>query len=278
MHRPTAGGASTSSGAGYDIVLSSGFLAFAAHCGFLKAVEETGVPVAGIMGTSSGALCGSMFAAGYTATEVSACSGPALMFSTERMHFLIFPVSHFPPTLSVEQIAEELSRLPPIKRVGLSKSPWRGVLTLKPAARTLETLLPATFEDLQKEFAVGVVGSAGHELIASGSLAPAVVASAAVPVLFAPVRIPGSKHNPYIDGGVECRIGLDLWRRCRRGGGAQGPAVVHLIGRSSPFSGNDDTAGLGKAIWGKVEVLELEFKMHAWLVWVFPVSICLDGV
>lgn len=50
-----------------------------------------------------------------------------------------------------------------------------------------------------------------------------------------------------MDGGIHCRIGLGLWREQKYGAspGAAPPAVVHLIGRSSPFSGNDDTRGLG---------------------------------
>lgn len=104
-------------GSGYDVVLSSGFLAFANHTGFLQAVEEVGprvgagageasrslgrverprrrastvarrprparpspprrpqagIPVSGVMGTSAGALAGSLYAAGYSPREVRA--------------------------------------------------------------------------------------------------------------------------------------------------------------------------------------------------------------
>lgn len=199
---------------GYDLVLSSGFLAFAAHCGFLKAVEDVGLPIRGIMGTSAGALIGSMFAAGYRADDIAA----------------------------------EFSRLPPIDRMRLAHRPWRGVLTLHPVVRTLQTLLPPRFEDLQRDFAVGVVGANGHELIDSGTLAEAVVASAAVPVMFSPMHVPGAANNPYIDGGVACRIGLGLWRQHRCLTDRPVPAVIHLIGRSSPFSGNDSIDELGKEI------------------------------
>lgn len=182
------------------------------------------------MGTSSGALVGSMFAAGYTTDE----------------------------------IAEEFSRVPPIHRLALSKTPWKGLLTLDPVAQTLNELLPPTFEQLSKEFAVGVVSTRGHrrhELINRGRLSEAVLASAAVPVLFSPVHIPGTKNGPYMDGGVACRIGLDLWRMHKQRAevdeaalssksdkmtsvAAATPAIVHLIGRSSPWSGNDDTSPL----------------------------------
>lgn len=199
---------------GYDIVLSSGFLAFAAHCGFLKAVEDVGLPVAGVMGTSAGALVGSFFAAGYSADD----------------------------------IAEEFSRVAPIERICPSKEPWTGLLSFDPAILMLKELLPPTFEDLELEFGVGVVGGEGeHELVQEGPLAEAVAASAAVPLLFSPVAIPGAGQNPYKDGGVACRVGLDLWRN-RRKGLSNGhhchhrSSVVHLIGRSSPFSGNDAVA------------------------------------
>ena len=54
-----------------DLVLSSGFLAFANHSGFLQAVEESGqVKVKGVMGTSAGALTGSMYSAGYKPSDI----------------------------------------------------------------------------------------------------------------------------------------------------------------------------------------------------------------
>jgi len=216
---------------GYDIILSSGFLAFAAHAGFLQAVDDLNLPVRGVMGTSSGALTGALYAAGYSPRE----------------------------------IAHELGKLPPIQRITMSRRPWRGVLSLEPAMKELKALLPLRFEELELDFAVGVVGRGSqssddpqpyHELIDSGLLAESIVASAAVPVLFSPVIIPSASNGPYMDGGVACRIGLDLWRRHRQHQRHQPskvdvnvrPALVHLISRSSPFSGNDSLETLGNNV------------------------------
>jgi hypothetical protein len=58
----------------YDLILSSGFLAFAEHGGFLEAVEKSGVKIGGVMGTSAGALTGSLYCAGYTPKEVRTCA------------------------------------------------------------------------------------------------------------------------------------------------------------------------------------------------------------
>ena len=49
---------------GFDLVLSSGFLAFARHVGVLRAVERSGQDVTGVCRTSSGALVGALWAAG----------------------------------------------------------------------------------------------------------------------------------------------------------------------------------------------------------------------
>jgi len=214
MQRCLAGGAQ---GKSYDLILSSGFLAFANHSGFLAAVEEAGMHVQGVMGTSAGALAGSLYCAGYTP----------------------------------RQVARELSRQPPIKLLRPSVDPWNGFFSLDGVVERLKDLLPPTFEDLRTEFAVGVVSAVDgkHVLIDSGPLPEAVAASAAIPLLFQPVHLPGYSRlnllSPFKDGGCVDRVGLQSWRE-RRQKQAEGdsqlvpPALVHVIGRSSPFSGFDD--------------------------------------
>ena len=54
------------------IVLSGGGAVGFAHIGVLKALEEKGVPIDYITGTSAGALVGSMYAAGYSPAEIEA--------------------------------------------------------------------------------------------------------------------------------------------------------------------------------------------------------------
>ena len=62
---------------GYDLVLSSGFLSFANHAGFLQAVDDVGLIVNGVCGTSAGAMVGSLYCAGYTPREASASARTA---------------------------------------------------------------------------------------------------------------------------------------------------------------------------------------------------------
>lgn len=176
-----------------DLVLSSGFLAFARQAGFLEAVEQADLPVGAVMGTSSGALAGALWCAGYSARDTLA----------------------------------HLTQRAPIHLVGLSWAPWRGVLTLDPAIALLSDLLPPTFADLERPFAVGVEGPDGrHQLVHEGPLAPAVAASCAMPGVFVPVDLPIGRCR---DGGAVDRLGLAAHRTWR---GAV-PTVAHWVDRSA---------------------------------------------
>lgn len=73
------------------------------------------------------------------------------------------------------------------------------------------------------------------------ALPQAVAASAAIPVLFVPVHIPGRNDGPFIDGGKADRVGLDPWlRHCEETGKPIAPMTIcHVIARSTRFSGRD---------------------------------------
>jgi NTE family protein len=59
-------------GQGVGLVLSGGGASGFAHIGVLKALEENGIPITYVTGTSAGALVGSMYACGYSPTEIEA--------------------------------------------------------------------------------------------------------------------------------------------------------------------------------------------------------------
>ena len=172
-----------------DLVLSSGFLAFARQAGFLRAVEESGLQVDGVCGTSSGALAGSLWASGASA----------------------------------DVIAERLSEKAPIRSLRLSHQPWRGLFSLAPVIAQLREWLPPTFEELSRPFAVGVRAPDGSaRLLSTGPLPEAVAASCAIPGVFTPVSVSGV---PYQDGGVVDRTGLQAWVSHR---GVR-PTILHLV-------------------------------------------------
>ena len=175
-----------------DLVLSSGFLAFARHLGVLRALEDRGQTIDGICGTSSGALIGALWAAGHDTQRI------AELVTTKR------PVVWLRPHWAF----------------------WRGAFSTRAFLALLRDVLPPTFEGLDRPFGVGVRASDGrHCLLTSGSLPEAVAASCAVPYLFAPVIVDGVA---YQDGGAADRLGFSAWcaHRCPR------DTIVHLVERS----------------------------------------------
>ena len=52
------------------LVLSGGGATGLSHIGVLKALEENGIPIDYITGTSSGALVGSLYASGFSPEEI----------------------------------------------------------------------------------------------------------------------------------------------------------------------------------------------------------------
>jgi predicted acylesterase/phospholipase RssA len=176
----------------HDLLLSSGFLAFGRHVGFLAGVEDAALPVGAVVGTSSGALVGALWCAGLGPDAILA------LLTASR------PTAWLRPCLT----------------------PWRGLSTLDPLIAELRRHLPPRFEDLPRPFAVGVVDAANtHRLLSSGPLPEAVAASCAVPWLFAPPLVDGQR---YRDGAVVDRVGLAAWRAWR----PDQRAVLHLVGRT----------------------------------------------
>jgi predicted acylesterase/phospholipase RssA len=180
-----------------DLLLSSGFLAFARHAGFLAAVEDAELRVDGVVGTSSGALVGALWASGMPAAE----------------------------------IVELVAATRPWDLVGLHGAVWRGVLTLAPLRSWLAGRLPERFEDLPRPFAVGVSARVGGLdapfLLREGPLVEAVLASCAIPGLFASPL--GGPHGPWRDGGAADRLMHAPWRDWR----GDRPVIAHVVERSA---------------------------------------------
>lgn len=176
-----------------DLILSSGFLAFASHLGFLRGVERSGIAPGALVGTSSGALTGALYAAGH----------------------------------SIDAIARLLTSAPPLRFLSPNWQPWSGLFAATPLLRLLRSELPARFEDLALPFGVGVMslGAGEHQLLVSGSLPEAVLASCAIPRLLRPVVVAGTS---YLDGGAADRLGVAAWRHWR----PVQHGVLHRIERS----------------------------------------------
>ena len=175
-----------------DVILSSGFLAFASHIGFLRAFEEANVPVEGVCGTSSGALVGSLWVSG----------------------------------LSTKEIEKEVFQKRPIAQLSLHPYIWRGLFSLHKLVMFLENIALERLEEASVPFGVGICTSDWTPQIkTSGPLAEFVVASCSIPYLFSSVYIDGDR---YCDGGAADRIGAKGWKDLR----SPQQSMVHLVERS----------------------------------------------
>jgi len=149
------------------IVLSGGGARGLAHVGVLRALEENGIFPDVVAGSSMGAIIGALYASGR---------------SFEEMMDLIGQVRSYK-----------------IIRVGL---PLGGITDLTYLKNMIKENIPQdTFESLKKPLYVCVsnLNTGNYEFFNAGKLSSAIIASAAIPLIFKPVKI---NDQSYIDGGV----------------------------------------------------------------------------
>ncbi len=164
------------------LALSAGGARGLAHIGVIQILEENGIHIDAIAGSSMGAYVGSLWAAGKTGRELEGYA------------------------------AEIPTRWKFIRLLDPAIPPFRGLFRGNHLrARLDEDLKGATFADLKRELYVTASDIGSHELhvINTGSVALAVHASAAVPGLCVPVRI-GDRE--LVDGGVVDPLPVDVLR------------------------------------------------------------------
>ncbi|MGD1527176.1 patatin-like phospholipase family protein [Vibrio owensii] len=162
------------------LALSGGGVKGIAHLGVLKYLDEIGIPVDIIAGTSAGALVGSLYAAGLSAQQI---------FD----NFMSLGVTSLKLWGSNGLLNTE--KMAPIIREQISKA---GKLD--------------SFADFERElFVVATNMNTGTEAVFSRgsqvSVTKAVTASASFPQVFSPVEIDG---DIYSDGGITNHFPVDL--------------------------------------------------------------------
>lgn len=167
------------SGRSVGLALGGGGARGIAHVGVLRALQEFGVPVDRVAGTSMGAVVGAFHGAGY---------------DTEQM---------------LEQIEAMFVKLNPFSEYTLPVySLLRG---RKPAVASFGTFGNLRIEDLWLPFACTSTNVSRQQLEVhqSGGLAKAILASTALPGVTVPVVYNGEIH---VDGGVMNNLPGDLLR------------------------------------------------------------------
>ncbi|MDF3866920.1 patatin-like phospholipase family protein [Pseudomonas denitrificans (nom. rej.)] len=195
------------------LVLSGGAARGLAHIGVLKALDEQGIHVDAIAGTSMGAVIGGLYAAGYTPKELEQL---ALGLDWKQA------LSDSPPRVDVPFRRKQDDRDFLVKQklsfrddgtLGLPLGAIQG----QNLSMLLESLLVHTsdtrnFDQLAIPFrAVATDISTGEKVVFSkGHLPQAIRASMSIPAVFAPVDVNGKL---LVDGGMVDNIPVDVARQ-----------------------------------------------------------------
>ncbi len=159
------------------LVLSGGGFRGMAHIGVIKAMEEYGIRPSYIAGTSSGAIIGALFAAGYDHESILEFIQGINIFSIYRY------ARNKPGFVDTEKFVREFEDYFPVDDFSALRIP-----------------LYVTATDIL---------SGDLEVFSSGPIIRPILASAAFPGVFTPIKI--DKHH-YIDGGTLNNFPVDLIR------------------------------------------------------------------
>jgi NTE family protein len=180
------------------LVLSGGGAAGLAHIGVIKVLEEVGIPIDYVAGTSMGSLVGGLFAMGYTAAEmeniVKGMDWEALLADEIPRNDMTFEYK--------EQLEKYFYDFPLNRgRLQLPTGLIAGSnITNLLAGLTLPAYKIRNFSELPRPFVcIGADVVTGQEVVLkSGYLHDALRASMAIPTVFTPVEVNGTL---LIDGG-----------------------------------------------------------------------------
>ncbi|CAI2765770.1 patatin-like phospholipase family protein [Flavobacterium collinsii] len=181
------------------LVLSGGGAKGFAHIGVLKVLEEAGIKIDYIGGTSMGSIIGGLYASGYNASQIDS------IFKKTNFDELI---NDYIPRSSKNFYGKKNDELYAIAlpfsnfRIGIPEALSKGMYNynlLSGLTRNVRHV--RDFNQLPTPFlCIGTNIETGEEvLLNKGNLVQAMMASSAFPSLFTPVEIDG---NLLVDGGV----------------------------------------------------------------------------
>lgn len=212
------------------LVLEGGGALGLAHIGVIKIIEQLGIPVDIVVGTSMGAIVGGFYSLGYTADQLErvALDADWLDLFTED-------------NKSVDdRFRDRIDRSRFFLNVDFDKKGFKspeGVLSGKKILTMMDRLTIAesdttNFDTLPRRFrAVATDISTGEEVVLDrGSLSDAMRASMSIPGVFAPYFLNGRR---LVDGGIVDNLAINLARSL----GADLVLAVHLAGGTA-FGGN----------------------------------------
>lgn len=194
------------------LVLSGGGAKGTAHIGVIKALEESGIPIDYVAGTSAGAIVGGMYAAGFSIPEMEAIfENPEFSnwVSGEINEDYVYYFKKLRPNPSWLRLKLNwdtiLSPTLPINIVSPYQMDFAFIELFSPA----DVPSGGNFDSLFVPFrcvATNLNKNIG-EVLKSGSLRDAIRASMTYPFFFKPIRIDG---NVMYDGGMRNNFPSDV--------------------------------------------------------------------
>lgn len=181
------------------LVLSGGGAKGLAHIGVLKVLEEQGIKIDYIGGTSMGAIIGGLYASGYTANELDS------IFNQQNFQILIQDnLPRSAKTFYEKEDSEKYAITLPFDNFDISfpTGLFKGQNIYNLMSRlTLHVSDVDDFSKLQIPFfcIAANVETGNAVILDEGSLAKAISASGAIPTLLSPIKINGELLT---DGGV----------------------------------------------------------------------------
>jgi NTE family protein len=208
------------------LVLQGGGALGIAHIGVLKTIEEVGIPVDIVVGTSMGSIIGGLYSIGYTPDELERLTLGADWIS---LFFANAQPEH-------ERFWDRLDRSRYFASVGFNRQGLkfnggllsdRRILTFFDRL-TLAVPSPSSFDSFPIQYrAVATDCETGERVVMSqGSLTDAMRASMSIPGVFSPYYLDG---RYLIDGGVVDNLPVDVAREL----GADIVIAVQLSGGKS---------------------------------------------
>ena len=173
---PTSTSASVVAKPSVALVLGGGSAWGLSHIGLVKSLEENGVPIDLLVGTSMGSIISGLYAAGY----------------------------------SVENIIELFATLDPTTFLDIPLPPGGGLVETKGLQQYLDTLLGGKTYDLLSIpcYSVAVNLQTGESrALNQGKVSTGIQASMSIPGVFPPVLIEGEY---YVDGGLKNQVAANV--------------------------------------------------------------------
>lgn len=218
------------------LALSGGGARGLAHIGVLQRLEEIGLPLGSITGTSAGALVGALYASGFSGREIE-----DLFRRRDLTRAFLEPLLRNPGETLGEQEERESTFLS-IERQKGQISLAQGLRTGTEVQRTLQGLLArgayfseGDFDRLRRPLRVLATNleTGQGRVFGKGDLVEAVRASMAIPGGFRPVMIEGQQ---YVDGALVENLPVSTARE------AFHPDVVIAVDISAPLEHRQATS------------------------------------